>query len=310
MSLYLVTGAAGFIGGALAKRLIENGHEVVTIDNLSTGAQSNIPKGVHFIEGDCQDIQIINSLTDFQFEAIYHIAGQSSGEISFDNPMYDLQTNAQSTLLLMKYAMANACKKFIYASTMSVYGDQPEEPISEICSTKPKSFYGVGKLASEHYMRIYSDLGLQCTALRLFNVYGPGQNMDNMRQGMVSIFVSQAIKYGHILVKGDKKRFRDFVYISDVVDAFISAAIENKGNSYSCFNVCNQKPCTVEELINSIRSNFENEVSVEFKGSTPGDQFGIYGDNNQLKSHLNWKPKVTLDEGLSLMCKWAKKELS
>ena len=100
MKTFLVTGAAGFIGAALAKRLVEEGNKVVTIDNLSTGFEENIPEGVEFIKGDCQDKNIITRLNNYQFDAIFHIAGQSSGEISFDDPVYDLQTNTQSTLLL------------------------------------------------------------------------------------------------------------------------------------------------------------------------------------------------------------------
>ena len=108
---FLVTGAAGFIGSAVAKHLINEGNEVVTIDNLSTGFEENIPNGVKFYKGKCQDEKIINQLESYRFDAIFHIAGQSSGEISFDDPVYDLQTNAQSTLLLLKLALKTNCKK-------------------------------------------------------------------------------------------------------------------------------------------------------------------------------------------------------
>ena len=155
--IYLVTGAAGFIGAAVAKRLVEEGHLVVTIDNLSTGFKNNIPKGVKFIKGNCQDEKVINKLSSYRFDAIFHIAGQSSGEISFDNPTYDLQTNAQSTLLLLKLALKTNCAKFIYASTMSIYGDQKKMPVNERAISSPISFYGVGKIASEHYMKIYQE---------------------------------------------------------------------------------------------------------------------------------------------------------
>ena len=104
MKTFLVTGAAGFIGGALASKLINAGNRVITIDNLSTGFISSIPRGVILIEGDCQDHKIIKQLENYQFDCIFHIAGQSSGEISFDNPVYDLQTNTQSTILLLDYA--------------------------------------------------------------------------------------------------------------------------------------------------------------------------------------------------------------
>ena len=166
MSSILITGAAGFIGSALARRLISDGHKVVTIDNLSTGFKSAIPEGVEFYEGNCQDEVLIRKLEKYSFSAIFHIAGQSSGEISFDDPVYDLQTNAQSTLLLLKLALKIGCQQFIYASTMSVYGDKPDMPVLENLELNPKSFYGVGKLASEHYLRIYQEFGIISTAMR------------------------------------------------------------------------------------------------------------------------------------------------
>jgi len=181
MKNYLVTGAAGFIGSAVARALVDAGNNVVTVDNLSTGNKDNIPDYVTFFEGDCQDKKIIDKLLVYKFDAIFHIAGQSSGEISFDNPVYDLQTNTQSTLLLLQFALKMGCKNFIYASTMSVYGEQPDGQVAESAILMPKSFYGIGKLASENYLRIYGQYGIKTTALRLFNVYGPGQNMGNLR---------------------------------------------------------------------------------------------------------------------------------
>lgn len=300
----LVTGAAGFIGGALANRLIDLAYQVVTVDNLSTGCRESIPDGVTFIEGNCQDEDTINKLNSYQFDAIFHIAGQSSGEISFEDPIYDLQTNAQSTLLLLKYALKTNCKKFIYASTMSVYGDQPDMPISEAASTFPKSFYSVGKLASEHYLDIYSKYNIDTVALRLFNVYGPGQNMENLKQGMVSIFLAQALKNIHIIVTGSPERYRDLVYIDDVVNAF-AIFLEDNEPGYRCYNVSTGVRTTVGELVDKIIAYLPYEVSVEYYGSTPGDQFGIYGDAKKIEKELGWKHQTDLDMGLKKMISWA-----
>lgn len=306
MKTYLVTGAAGFIGSALAAQLVSQGNKVVTIDNLSTGYISNIPEGVTFIEGGCHDAEIINKLGSYSFEAIYHIAGQSSGEISFDDPVYDLQTNTQSTLLLLKYCIQSGCKKFIYASTMSVYGDQDILPVTEQSASNPKSLYGVGKLASEHYLRIYAGFGLTTTCIRLFNVYGPGQNLENMRQGMVSIFLAQALQQQHIHVKGSCERFRDFVYIDDVVEAFIKSSDLEDNGKYSCYNVCSSTKTTIRELLEIITGLFNEKVSISVEGSTLGDQFGIYGSALAIQQSLNWKAKVPLREGLYNMFIWAK----
>jgi UDP-glucose 4-epimerase len=301
MPTYLVTGAAGFIGSAVARRLVEHGHRVVTIDNLSTGFRENIPSGVEFVRGDCQDDWLISSLRAFRFDAILHIAGQSSGEISFDDPIYDLQANTQSTLLLLKFARETGCRKFVYAGSMSVYGDQPDRPVSEEAHTQPKSFYGAGKLASEHYMRIFQQQhGVQTTALRLFNVYGPGQNLENLRQGMVSIFLAQALRDGRIVVKGSPERYRDFVYIDDVVEAFCLAT-ERSSSGFSVFNVATGVRTTVSALLELIQDFLPEPAPVEYTGSTPGDQFGMYADISKIQRELNWQPSVGLSAGLKKM---------
>jgi UDP-glucose 4-epimerase len=296
---YLVTGAAGFIGAAVAKALLKAGHQVVTVDNLSTGFKHHLPEGVDFIEGDCQDLKVIDALHAYNFEAIYHIAGQSSGEVSFENPVYDLQTNGQSTLQLLNLARTIGCQKFIYASTMSVYGDTEHLPVVESQVPNPKSFYGVGKLASEHYLKIYNqEFGIATAALRLFNVYGPGQNLTNMKQGMVSIFLAQALGNQHIHVKGSPERFRDFIYIEDVVKAFIKTeSVLNQGEQH-LFNVCSGVKTTVGELVNEITKQFNDKISTKFEGSTPGDQFGIYGSPAKMDDILGDWDKVQFKNGI------------
>lgn len=301
---YLVTGAAGFIASKVAKNLLDKGNSVVTIDNLTTGYEDNIPKGVQFIRGNVFDDAVIKQLEDTHFDAILHIAGQSSGEISFENPIYDLQTNCQSTLMLLEYAKRTGCQKFLYASTMSVYGDHNPPECKEQTETIPKSFYAVGKLASEHYMRIYSQqYGITSTALRLFNTYGVGQNLNNMKQGMASIYLAMAIKNKEIIVKGSKDRFRDFVYVDDVVDAFIKA-LERKGG-YKCYNVCTGKATKVEDVVANIINNVPYEVSIKYEDGTPGDQFGIYGNGEKIAEDIGWKPQINFNDGMNIMVKWA-----
>lgn len=303
---YLVTGAAGFIGAAVARKLKENGNDVITIDNLSTGFRQSVPNGVEFIRGDCQDAKIINKFTEMQIDAILHIAGQSSGEISYDDPVYDLQTNTQSTLLLLDLAKKTGCKKFVFASSMSVYGRQPDTPVQEDAVCFPQSFYAVGKLASEHYLRIYQQFGISSVSLRLFNVYGPGQNMKNLRQGMLSIYLAQALKNKYILVKGSPDRYRDLVYIDDVVNAFITAT-EQETAPFCVYNIGTGVRTTVRQLIKKIQRALSFKVQVEFTDSTPGDLFGIYADTSKIKGDLNWQSEFNLDEGLAKMISWAEK---
>lgn len=303
---YLVTGAAGFIGAAVAGRLVKEGHKVTTIDNLTTGYREHIPDGVEFIEGSTADRSIISQLNCRSFDAILHIAGQSSGEISFEDPVYDLQTNAQSTLLLLDLARDIKCRRFVYASSMSVYGDHNPPECTENTELMPRSFYAVGKIASEHYMRIYAkEFGIKCTALRLFNTYGIGQNMKNLKQGMASIYIAMAIKEHKITVKGSKDRFRDFVYIDDVVEAFISVLNQMKG--YGCYNVCSGSAITVENVVDTIRNYLPYDIEIKYASGTPGDQFGIYGNNEKINQDFGWKPSLDFDEGMKKMIEWAVK---
>lgn len=302
---YLVTGAAGFIGSAVAARLALDGNEIITIDNLSTGYVQNVPPNVRLIKGGCQDPAIIKLLQGERLDGIFHIAGQSSGEISFDDPVYDLQTNTQSTLLLLDLARKTQCEKFVFASTMSVYGKQPDAAVAEGASTHPESFYGVGKLASEEYLRIFSRFGIATTALRLFNVYGPGQNLRNLRQGMVSIYLAQALADGQIHVKGAPDRFRDFIYIDDVVAAFVSAASRSATQPLVC-NICSGRRTRIDELLKVMADFLPSPVPIKFEGTTPGDLFGIFGSNELAKQELGWMPTVTLESGLNKMCDWAR----
>jgi UDP-glucose 4-epimerase len=305
VSNYLVTGGAGFIGSAVARALLERGDEVQVIDNLSTGRREAVPPGADFVEGDVQDAGLYQGLKLQHVDAIYHIAGQSSGEISFDDPVYDLQTNVQSTLLLCSFAIRIDCPKIIYASTMSVYGDHGSGPIDELATPTPRSFYGIGKLASEHYLRLYAERGMATVAARLFNVYGPGQNLENMRQGMVSIFMAQALRDGQVLVKGSGTRFRDFIYIDDVVSAFLALEKCAVPGTHIPVNIGTGRKTTVDELLSGIESTLPYPLEIEFRGSTLGDQMGIVANIERMSTLGGWAPRVPLEAGLSRMADWA-----
>jgi UDP-glucose 4-epimerase len=302
--MILITGAAGFIGSKVAKQFNRDGYKTITIDNLSTGVIENIPSETIFIEGSCGNKATIEKLNDYPIEGIIHIAGQSSGEVSFENPQYDLESNTLSTLLLLDFAKKNNIKRFVFASTMSVYGDVVELPVDEKNVPQPKSFYACGKLASESYLKIYAGLGIETYALRLFNVYGPGQNLENLKQGMLSIYLAQALNNDQIIVKGSGDRFRDFVYIDDVVESFKSAYF-NAYQGFDIFNICNGYPVTVDAMIAKLFENLNYTKPVTFSKNTPGDQHGIYGSNEKIKTKLGWTPKVNFEDGLKNMVDWA-----
>jgi UDP-glucose 4-epimerase len=305
---YLVTGGAGFIGSVISKKLLDRGDNVTIIDNLSTGYISNIPKNAIFIEGDVSDNNTIKKLNGIKFDAILHIAGQSSGEISFEDPVYDLNCNTTSTLRLLDYAKQTGCRRFIYASTMSVYGEQKDkEQFSEMDIPNPKSFYAVGKLASEQYIKIYKQqYNIDYTVLRYFNVYGAGQNLENLKQGMVSIYLKQFMddKFDKVEVKGSLLRFRDVSYVDDIADVTIES-INNQEFYNEIINVGSGIKTTVGEMIKLMQNLLKSKKEIIILDGTPGDQFGIYANNSKLKKIYN-KEFIKFEDGLKMMIEWVK----
>ncbi len=303
---YLVTGGAGFVGSVISNKLISQGHLVTIIDNLSTGYIANVPKKALFIEGDTSCQATIDKLNNVKFDAILHIAGQSSGEISFEDPIYDLNCNTSSTLLLLNYAVSTGCTRFIYASTMSVYGEQKgKECFSELDETNPKSFYAVGKLASEKYMKIYKEqYNIDFTSLRYFNIYGAGQNLENLKQGMVSIYLKQFIdnKFDVVEIKGSTNRFRDLSYVDDIADVTIES-INNKSFYNEIINVGSGIKTTIETMLKLMKKYLNSDKEIKITQGTPGDQHGIYANNDKLMKIYN-KEFIKFEDGLKMMINW------
>ena len=235
------------------------------------------------------------------------MAAQASNEDSYANPLYDINTNTVGTLELLKWSLQNDIKKFIYASSVGVYGEPETNPVDETSKTKPKSFYGITKLASEHYVRIFNELGLNTTTLILFSIYGHHQNMENINQGMTSIYMHYIGQNLPITVKGSLDRFRDFVYMDDVVSA-INLSVSNKKSNGKIFNVCSNRKTPIRELIKIIVNKFGyDEYLIEVEEPTIFDQFGVYGKYDLINKTIGWKPKVKLEDGIERMVEWVKK---
>jgi UDP-glucose 4-epimerase len=301
MKKILITGVAGFIGSHVAARFLREGYDIVGVDDLSSGHIENIPKGLEFIKGNLALTSTIKKLPK-DCSKILHLAGQSSGEISFDDPVADLEKNTVSTLNLILFGIENKIERLVYASSMSIYGDVPNEPVSEIFKCRPLSCYGIGKIASEEYLRVHQKK-LPSVSLRMFNVYGPGQDLSNLRQGMVSIYLAQALINGKIEVKGSKSRFRDLIYIDDVVEAWFRASTYSSAIGQT-LNLGTGVKTTVGELLDRICEIVPNS-SYFIQGSTPGDQSGIFADTTKLKKYLNMESFVPVDIGLKNFADWA-----
>ena len=290
----VVTGVAGFIGSRVAARMAAEGFTVIGVDDLSSGKQSNVPSSIDFLQDNLADTQTISKLPKAA-EFVLHLAGQSSGEMSFDDPVADLEKNTISTLNLIRYGIGANISRLVYASSMSVYGNVPDAPIGENEHVAPLSCYGVGKLAAENYLNVFCKQ-LSSVSLRMFNVYGPGQDMTNLRQGMVSIYLAQALTNKHIVVKGSLERFRDFIYIDDVVEAWFRAATF-AGVVGNTINIGTGVRTTVAQVLEAVKANVVG-TTVEVTDPTPGDQNGIFADTTRMRALLGMSDFVQFADGV------------
>jgi UDP-glucose 4-epimerase len=309
MKKVFITGVAGFIGSEIAKRFIAEGWIVYGIDNLLTGLVESIPAGVKFIKGDVIDINKIKELKYIKFDIVLHLAGQSSGEISYENPRNDLLLNTVSTIELIKYSISNKIPRIVFASSMSVYGNiSGSGEAREDHRPNPLSCYGVSKFSAENYLRIFKPQ-LKSLSMRMFNVYGPNQNLLNLKQGMVSIYISQAITNSSILVKGSLDRYRDFIYIDDVVDFWWKSATLFWPEDVESINIGTGKKTFVRDLVSLIGKHVpvSNVVQID---STMGDQFGIFANINLLERCFGSYHFIEINDGLIKFIDWAKSNQS
>ncbi len=300
----LVTGGAGFIGSHLARRLLSEGWSVHVADNLSSGYLRNVPDGAEFKWMDLTDEDCVLDLPSEKVDVVFHLASHVGQELSFEKPLHDLKANAFSTMILLKWCLEHDVKQMVFASSMNVYGNPPEEKVTEATPVQPPSPYAVGKIASEYLCDIYQNFGVNSTSLRLFNVYGPCQDMKNMKQGMVSIFMAYVARGQSILIRGPKDRFRDFISVHDVVDAFYRCV--NPIAYGKKYNVSTGVKTHVWEMIDEILKAFNYDPAtypITYGDPTPRDQFGIYGDSSLLQKDLDWKPTIPLAEGIVEMAK-------
>lgn len=291
----LVTGGAGFIGSNIVDLLIKLGHEVVIIDNLSTGNIGNVNTNAKLYVEDILDITTKNIINSFLPDVVIHTAAQIDVQRSIVEPDFDMDVNIKGTLNLLNCCKQAGVKKIIYSSSAAIYGTPEYLPIDENHKLEPISFYGVSKLTPEYYIKIYKDLyNIDYVILRYSNVYGIRQDSKG-EGGVVSIFLNRIIKNQDIDIYGDGYQTRDFIYVEDIANANIKAL-----EYYGCgiFNISTGNEVTINELYNIIKNITKTEVKSKYKAERPGDIKYSYLDNTKAKKYLNWTYRYDIKKGL------------
>jgi nucleoside-diphosphate-sugar epimerase len=299
----LVTGGAGFIGSALSRALLDQGHEVRIIDNLSTGSAANLPPGAEFVEGDIRDLPVVEKACR-GIDVVYHEAAFKSVPKSIQNPLAAETTNAVGSINVLTASARSGVERVVYASSSSVYGDSDGIKV-ESQGTNPISPYGVSKLTGEHYCRVWArttDLVTVC--LRYFNVFGPGQRADSQYAAVLPAFVSALGKGKPATIYGDGNQTRDFTFVDDVVRAnllVLSASPELAG---AVMNICAGAPKTVNQLFKEVCNAMDVWVEPKFVPHRPGDILHSHGDISRARELIGWAPQADWSQAIAATVEW------
>ena len=306
----LITGGAGFIGAHLTNKLSKSKkNKILVVDLLkSKGGIPYLNPRNEFIKGDITNKNVLKKIEKWKPEIIYHLAAQSGSEGAYDNPKEDLLTNALGTYLLGNLAKKIRCKKFIYTSTVAVYGNN-KKYISEKSDIRPDSIYGVSKYAGELFLKqLLNNTKVKTYIFRLFNTYGPGENLNNLKKGMVSIFCSYVWQNKPIIVKGSLNRFRNFTYIDDCAEILAKSLNNSKLKNFEIFNLASEKKITVKELVKKIiKVKNLGKYKVKVIKGTLGDSFGFDAKNSHLKKRFSKVKFTSIESGLKQYFKWIDK---
>lgn len=299
MARVLVTGGAGFIGSHLADRLVEEGHTVCVLDDLSTGLRANVSPAVEFVEGDVREAGLVRRLLgELQPDLVFHLAAQMDVRRSTREPEFDAEVNILGGLGLLRAAIAAGVRRIVYASTGgAVYGNvNPARlPVSERETPFPISEYGASKLAFEHYLSVYASRGeIEYAALRYPNVYGPRQRPDG-EAGVVAIFAGRMLRGEECVIFGDGRKTRDYVYVSDVVEASLRAA---EGPSGVVANLGWGREVTDLEIFEAVARATGYRRKPIFAPPRPGEVTRIALDAGLAKRVWGWAATVSLTDGV------------
>ncbi len=304
MSRFLVTGGAGFIGSNITERLIKEGHFVRVLDNFTSGKESNLAftgnlsaKSFELIRGDIRDKATCDKACE-GMDYVLHQAALRSVPKSMKDPESYNDVNINGTLYMLQAASKAKVKRFVFASSSSVYGDVSKFPEKETFYPELISPYALSKLTNEYYAKIFAQFfGITCVALRYFNVYGPKQALDDEYAVVIPKFIHCILNDEQPPIFGTGKQSRDFTYIDNVVDANILAAT-TEGIKFEVFNVATGKDQTVLNLVATLNKIIGKNIKPKLLEVRPGDVFRTNADISKIKKILKYKPTVGFEEGL------------
>ena len=303
----VITGGFGFIGSKATRRFLDDGHKVTLLDNMTSHVTNTIP-GANILLADLLDSNTLNVLEISPCDCFLHMGGISSGPASINDPVGTVSKGYAMTYNALSLAERLKTRRFLFTSSMTVYGEiNPEDcPISENAPCQPISHYGIGKFANERLVEIFcrrKDIGFN--NLRLFNVYGPGQDLARRDQGLVSIFLALLMENPKVVSRGDLKRFRDIVYIDDVVNALCLCIDESLISGP--FNIGCGQSITIGELILELAEalGIRSDLEVEVAEGIPGDIYGICADISAFREATGYTPRYFPSEGIQKFTDWA-----
>lgn len=295
---FLITGAAGFLGSALANRLAREGHQVRGIDDLTTGEPQVLFDDVHFTRGDVNDRPKLWTLLQ-EVDCVYHLAARVSVSESILYPREYNAVNVGGTVSLMEAMRDVGVGRVVMISSGAVYGDRQEQPVSEKAIPSPYSPYAVSKLAAEYYVHTIGKLwGIETVSLRVFNAYGPGQHIPPAHPPVIPSFLRQAIRAGSLIVHGDGHQTRDYIYVEDVVRAMIAAATAPDINQ-EVINIGSGKETSVREVAELARKLGGERAEILYAPRNDPGVSRLCADIQLAQKKLKFSPKVCLEEGMA-----------
>jgi UDP-glucose 4-epimerase len=296
---FLITGAAGFLGSALANRLAAEGQAVLGVDDLSNGDSKTLSSGVQFTRGDVNDRPKLWTLLQ-GVDCVYHLAARVIVPESILYPREYNQVNVGGTVTLMEAMRDVGVRRVVFISSGTVYGNQAKQPVTEKMVPNPRSPYAVSKLAAEYYVKSIGSLwGIETVCLRVFNAYGPGQQHPPVHTPVIPGFLRQARDNGTIVVHGDGNQTRDYVYVDDVVNAMVSSATAPDINQ-STINVGSGGETSIRELVRQVVEVTSGKPEVVYNPRNEGGLSRLCADITMAREKLGYDPKTTLMDGLKL----------